>query len=145
MKPSNEGGEEPRLISIDWPRWLADKPAVKQSAAERDSALVLSLDCDIGVDQLSADLSIFVEIIVHVASHTDGRIYSVGHIIRRQWAYLGILTATGDILVDQHHLLRRSGFDRVHADNQQSRGSLPELVGYQPLHPPVDPQEHSLK
>lgn len=42
---------------------------------------------------------------------TDGRGYSIGHLLRTRYGYRGELRAIGDILPDQLDYLRRVGFD----------------------------------
>lgn len=42
---------------------------------------------------------------------TDGRGYSIGHLLRTRYAYRGELRAIGDVLPDQLDYLRRVGFD----------------------------------
>jgi len=42
---------------------------------------------------------------------TDGRGYSIGHLLRTRYGYRGELPAIGDVLPDQLDYLRRVGFD----------------------------------
>lgn len=42
---------------------------------------------------------------------TDGRGYSIGHLLRTRYGYRGELRAIGDVLPDQLDYLRRVGFD----------------------------------
>lgn len=42
---------------------------------------------------------------------TDGRAYSQAFLLRRRLGFTGELRATGDVLIDQLVLMKRSGFD----------------------------------
>lgn len=58
-----------------------------------------------------ADLNVFPLIAVHVERFADGRIFSIGTLLRTRYGYKNELRATGDVLRDQLFFLKRSGFD----------------------------------
>lgn len=49
-------------------------------------------------------------IAVHVARFADGRIFSLGTLLRTRYGYKNELRAFGDVLRDQLYFLKRSGF-----------------------------------
>lgn len=58
-----------------------------------------------------ADLNVFPMIAVHVERFADGRIFSIGNLLRTRYGFNNTLRAFGDILRDQLFFLKRSGFD----------------------------------
>jgi uncharacterized protein (DUF934 family) len=66
------------------------------------------------IDTLSmveADLNVFPLIAVFVERFADGRIFSIGNLLRTRYRYQNILRAFGDVLRDQLFFLKRSGFN----------------------------------
>ncbi|HYN54593.1 MAG TPA: DUF934 domain-containing protein, partial [Methylotenera sp.] len=57
------------------------------------------------------DLNTLPIIAVHVERFADGRIFSLGALLRTRYGYKNELRATGDVLRDQLFFLKRSGFD----------------------------------
>jgi len=57
------------------------------------------------------DLNIFPLIAVYVERCADGRIFSVGNLLRSRFGFNKPLRAIGDVLRDQLFFLKRSGFD----------------------------------
>ena len=57
------------------------------------------------------DLNILPIIAVHVERFADGRIFSLGTLLRSRYGYKNELRAIGDVLRDQLFFLKRSGFD----------------------------------
>ncbi len=58
-----------------------------------------------------ADLNVFPMIAVHVERFADGRIFSIGNLLRTRYGFNNTLRAFGDVLRDQLFFLKRSGFD----------------------------------
>lgn len=58
-----------------------------------------------------ADLNTLPIIAVHVERFADGRIFSLGTLLRTRYGYKNELRATGDVLRDQLFFLKRSGFN----------------------------------
>lgn len=58
-----------------------------------------------------ADLNQLPIIAVHVERFADGRIFSLGTLLRTRYGYKNELRAFGDVLRDQLFFLKRSGFD----------------------------------
>ncbi|MDP2230765.1 DUF934 domain-containing protein [Methylotenera sp.] len=57
-----------------------------------------------------ADLNVLPIIAVHVERFADGRIFSLGTLLRTRYAFKNELRAFGDVLRDQLFFLKRSGF-----------------------------------
>ncbi len=57
------------------------------------------------------DLNVFSLIAVHVERFADGRIFSIGNLLRTRYGFKNTLRAFGDVLRDQLFFLKRSGFD----------------------------------
>lgn len=67
---------------------------------------------------------------IHFPLFTDGRGYSLAHLLRRRHGYTGELRAVGDVLVDQLALMAQCGFDSfsLRAD-QPPAAALAALAG----------------
>jgi uncharacterized protein (DUF934 family) len=57
-----------------------------------------------------ADLNRLPIIVVHVERFADGRIFSIGNLLRTRYGFKNELRAVGDVLRDQLFFLKRSGF-----------------------------------
>lgn len=57
------------------------------------------------------NLDVFPLIAVFVERFADGRVFSIGNLLRTRYAYHNTLRAFGDVLRDQLFFLKRSGFD----------------------------------
>ncbi len=57
-----------------------------------------------------SDLNSLPMIAVHVERFADGRIFSLGTLLRSRYGYKNELRAIGDVLRDQLYFLKRSGF-----------------------------------
>lgn len=60
---------------------------------------------------VEADLNVFPLIGVFVERFADGRIFSIGNLLRTRYSYQNTLRAFGDVLRDQLFFLKRSGFN----------------------------------
>jgi uncharacterized protein (DUF934 family) len=68
------------------------------------------------------DLNVLPIIAVHVERFADGRIFSLGTLLRTRYGYKNELRALGDVLRDQLFFLKRSGFTsfEIRADRSAS-------------------------
>lgn len=57
------------------------------------------------------NLNVFPLIAVYVERFADGRIFSLGNLLRTRYGFNNTLRAFGDVLRDQLFFLKRSGFD----------------------------------
>jgi uncharacterized protein (DUF934 family) len=73
-----------------------------------------------------ADLNQLPIIAVHVERFADGRIFSLGVLLRTRYGYKNELRAFGDVLRDQLFFLKRSGFDSylIRADRNAEEALL---------------------
>ena len=75
-----------------------------------------------------ADLNTLPIIAVHVERCADGRIFSLGTLLRSRYGYKNEMRAIGDVLRDQLFFLKRSGFDsfliRADRNAQEAMDSL---------------------
>lgn len=60
---------------------------------------------------VEADFNVFPLIAVFVERFADGRIFSIGNLLRTRYGYTNTLRAFGDVLRDQLFFLKRSGFN----------------------------------
>lgn len=82
--------------------------------------------------EILPDLNTLPIIAVHVERFADGRIFSLGTILRTRYGFKNELRAFGDVLRDQLFFLKRSGFDSflVRADRsaQDALASLKDFT-----------------
>lgn len=73
-----------------------------------------------------ADLNQLPIIAVHVERFADGRIFSLGTLLRTRFGFKNELRAFGDVLRDQLFFLKRSGFDSylIRADRNAEEALL---------------------
>jgi uncharacterized protein (DUF934 family) len=78
-----------------------------------------------------ADLNVLPIIAIHVERFADGRIFSLGTLLRTRYGYKNELRAFGDVLRDQLFFLKRSGFTsyliRVDRDANDALASLKDF------------------
>ena len=60
---------------------------------------------------IEKDINVFPLIAVFVERFQDGRIFSLGNLLRTRYQFKNTLRAFGDVLQDQLFYLKRSGFD----------------------------------
>jgi uncharacterized protein (DUF934 family) len=90
--------------------------------------------------ELAPDLNVFPLIAVHVGRFADGRIFSVGNLLRTRYHFKNELRAFGDVLRDQLFFLKRSGFNSylIRAD-RSAEDALASLQDFsQPYQGAVD-------
>lgn len=66
------------------------------------------------IDSLAAvetDLNVFPLIAVYVERFADGRIFTIGNLLRTRFQFKNTMRAFGDVLRDQLFFLKRSGFN----------------------------------
>lgn len=87
-----------------------------------------------------ADLNLLPIIAVHVERFADGRIFSLGTLLRTRYGYKNELRTFGDVLRDQLFFLKRSGFDSylIRADRNAEEALLSLKDFSQPYQGAVD-------
>jgi uncharacterized protein (DUF934 family) len=86
------------------------------------------------------DLNVFPLLAVYVERFADGRIFSIGNLLRTRYGYNNELRAFGDVLRDQLFFLKRCGFDSflIRAD-RSAEDALASLKDFsQPYQGAVD-------
>lgn len=87
-----------------------------------------------------ADINQLPLIAVHVERFADGRIFSLGNLLRTRYGYKNELRAFGDVLRDQLFFLKRCGYDsyQIRADRsaEEALASLKDFT--QPYQGAVD-------
>jgi uncharacterized protein (DUF934 family) len=82
--------------------------------------------------EVEPDLNRFPLIAVFVERFADGRIFSLGNLLRTRYGYNNTLRAFGDVLRDQLYFLKRSGFDsyliRADRNAQEALTSLNDFT-----------------
>ncbi len=121
--------------------WLANKDALAQRLAAGEVGIVLATHEPVEeLAQAFTDLNSLPLIAVFVERFPDGRIFSIGNLLRTRYGYKNELRAVGDVLRDQLFFLKRSGFDSylIRADRsaQEALASLQDFS--QPYQGAVD-------
>ena len=121
--------------------WIARKDELAERLGKNE--LGVWLDTHEVLETLTdaePDLNIFPLIAVHVERFADGRIFSIGNLLRTRYGYKNELRAFGDVLRDQLFFLKRSGFNSylVRAD-RSAEDALASLKDFtQPYQGAVD-------
>lgn len=98
---------------------------------ERHGRVGVSLDGHESPDAFVADLHRLELIAVNFAQFTDGRGYTLAHLLRTRHGYRGELRAVGDIFRDQLFYLSRVGFDAFALrDGEDAEGALAALEAF---------------
>lgn len=115
-------------VIIDYARWAADEPGVKNRLAGTGVAISPADDFDADLNQL-AKLPL---ISIVFPKFTDGRGYSIARRLLTDFDFTGELRATGDVLLDQIPLMLRCGFTTFEISHEPTitaleRGHLPGI------------------
>jgi uncharacterized protein (DUF934 family) len=108
--------------------WQARRGELLEHKHQQGWPLGVWLAADEGPEHIAADLQELTSVAIHFPKATDGRGYSTAHLLRRRYRYRGELRAIGEVLRDQLHYLRRSGFDAFALrEDQDVEASLASL------------------
>lgn len=106
-------------IIVPLPVWLARKDALEARLAAGELGIWLATHevLQTLIDSVT-DINALPVIAVHVERFADGRIFSLGTLLRTRFGFKNELRAFGDVLRDQLFFLKRCGFDayRIRAD-----------------------------
>lgn len=106
-QPLPDGGS----ATVPWHRWLNEQAQLRDWLAGSVGARIgVRLAADTELLAAQHDLSVFSLVIVESGAFADGRIFSLGRLIR-SGGFSGELCARGDLLPDQLAFLHRCGFD----------------------------------
>lgn len=92
--------------------FIARKPELQSRIAAKEVGVWIDTH-EVLADLVESqpDLNTLPIIAVHVERFADGRIFSLGTLLRTRYGYKNELRAFGDVLRDQLFFLKRSGFD----------------------------------
>lgn len=121
--------------------WQAHQDALASRMAAGEIGILIATHEPVeSLAQAFADLNTLPLIAVFVERFPDGRIFSLGHLLRTRYGYKNELRAVGDVLRDQLFFLKRSGFNSylIRADRsaQEALASLNDFS--QPYQGAVD-------
>lgn len=121
--------------------WQAHQDALASRMAAGEIGILLATHEPVeSLAQAFADLNTLPLIAVFVERFPDGRIFSLGNLLRTRYGYKNELRAVGDVLRDQLFFLKRSGFNSylIRADRsaQEALASLNDFS--QPYQGAVD-------
>ena len=99
-------------IILPFTVWLANKQSLEGRLTKGELAISLATNEPLQdfVDAIQ-DVNRLPLIAVFVERFADGRIFSIGNLLRTRYGYKNELRAIGDVLRDQLFFLKRSGFD----------------------------------
>ena len=87
--------------------WQVQRVALIERPAPRG----VWLDSHEKPEDLAEDLAHLAVVGVRFPKFADGRVYTIGRLLRERFGFSGELRAIGDVLHDQLHYLRRCGFN----------------------------------
>jgi uncharacterized protein (DUF934 family) len=124
--------------------WIARRGELASRLAAGELAIWLDTH-EVLADLVSAfdDINQLPLIAVHVERFADGRIFSIGNLLRTRHGYKNTLRAFGDVLRDQLFFLKRCGFDSylIRAD-RSAEDALASLKDFsQPYQGAVDDKQ----
>ena len=115
--------------------WQARKDELAPRLAKSELGLWLATHEELQslIDAVD-DINRLPIIAVHVERFADGRIFSIGNLLRTRYGYKNELRAFGDVLRDQLFFLKRCGYDsyQIRAD----RSAADALAGLQDFSQP---------
>jgi len=92
--------------------YLKNREALKTRLKNNEIALWLATHETLhALITIEKDINIFPLIAIFVERFQDGRIFSLGNLLRTRYQFKNTLRAFGDVLQDQLFYLKRSGFD----------------------------------
>jgi uncharacterized protein (DUF934 family) len=114
-------------------RWQA----MRETLIARTTPAGVVLRPDEPVEEIANDLPHLACVALHFPSPGEGRPYSAARLLRGRYGYRGQIRAVGEVLIDQVHFLKRSGFDvlalRADQDVSAALAALETFsVHYQP-------------
>ena len=106
-----------RVIEDDWEGQLLSLDELNSGAASGAGQLGVLLEPDQPPSAIEGDLSRLDLVAINFPVFTDGRGFSYARQLR-QWGYKGEIRATGNIIRDQLHQLRRCGFNAFEIEDE---------------------------
>ena len=121
--------------------WLANKDQLASRVNQGEVGLLIATHEPVeNLLKAVTDINSFPLVAVFVERFPDGRIFSIGNLLRTRYGYKNELRAVGDVLRDQLFFLKRSGFNSylIRAD-RSAEDALKSLQDFsQPYQGAVD-------
>ena len=119
-------------VLVPFAVWRANKDALASRVSQGEIGLLIATHEDI--EEVMAeikDINPFALVAVYVERFADGRIFSIGNLLRTRYGFKNELRAIGDVLRDQLFFLKRSGFNsyliRADRNAQEALRSLKDF------------------
>ena len=99
-------------VLVPFAVWCANKDALASRASQGEVGLLVATHEAIeDVITEVKDINAFALVAVYVERFADGRIFTIGNLLRTRYDFKNELRAVGDVLRDQLFFLKRSGFN----------------------------------
>ena len=119
-------------VLVPFAVWRANKDALASRLSQGEIGLLIATHE--AIEDVMAeikDINAFALIAVYVERFVDGRIFSIGNLLRTRYGFKNELRAIGDVLRDQLFFLKRSGFNsyliRADRNAQEALQSLKDF------------------
>jgi uncharacterized protein (DUF934 family) len=131
-------------VLVPFSVWRANKDALASRVSQGEVGLLIATHEAIeDVITEVKDINAFALVAVYVERFADGRIFTIGNLLRTRYGFKNELRAVGDVLRDQLFFLKRSGFNSylIRAD-RSALEALESLKDFsQPYQGAVDIQQ----
>jgi len=99
-------------VLVPFAVWRANKDELASRVSQGEVGLLIATHEAIeDVIAEVKDINAFALVAVYVERFADGRIFTVGNLLRTRYGFKNELRAVGDVLRDQLFFLKRSGFN----------------------------------
>jgi uncharacterized protein (DUF934 family) len=99
-------------VLVPFTVWIANKEALASRVSQGEVGLLIATHEAIeDVIAEVKDINAFSLVAVYVERFADGRIFTIGNLLRTRYGFKNELRAVGDVLRDQLFFLKRSGFN----------------------------------
>ena len=119
-------------ILVPYTVWRANQDALASRVAQGEVGLLIATHE--AIEDVIAEvknINAFALVAVYVERFADGRIFSIGNLLRTRYGFKNELRAIGDVLRDQLFFLKRSGFNsyliRADRNAQEALQSLKDF------------------
>jgi uncharacterized protein (DUF934 family) len=99
-------------VLVPFTVWRANKDALASRVSQGEVGLLIATHE--AIEDVMAeieDINLFALVAVYVERFADGRIFTIGNLLRTRYGFKNELRAVGDVLRDQLFFLKRSGFN----------------------------------
>lgn len=128
-------------VLVPFTVWRANKDALASRVSHGEVGLLIATHE--AIEDVMAEIeniNLFALVAVYVERFADGRIFTIGNLLRTRYGFKNELRAVGDVLRDQLFFLKRSGFNSylIRAD-RSAEDALASLKDFsQPYQGAVD-------